>query len=269
MLKKLVFLGILLALSSPIVALKRVPLRVVSLSPIVTEILMAIGVEDHLVGVTRLCDYPPRVQKKNRIGDYKPNPKIVKALAPTHILGIRRDKILEAGIDRNVIHYQIFTAPETVADVINLIQNIGASVGHQSQATALIDKIEVSLKKTRSIAKSQPPKRLAMLLWHDPMMAIGSQGYLGEAIQLSGVTNLFEDDTQQFVKTGLNHILSQKPTHILCTRKATYDTLRSNLKLDRYLQKNNIKLDYIKEVPNLTRPGPQLPKLVDLLTRSL
>ncbi|MHA2647403.1 MAG: cobalamin-binding protein, partial [bacterium JZ-2024 1] len=41
-------------------------MRIVSLLPSATEIICALGLQDHLVGVSHECDYPPFVCKLPR-----------------------------------------------------------------------------------------------------------------------------------------------------------------------------------------------------------
>ena len=46
---------------------KNPPLRIVSLLPSATEILCALGLEQHLVAISHECDYPPSVASLPRI----------------------------------------------------------------------------------------------------------------------------------------------------------------------------------------------------------
>ena len=46
------------------------PRRIVSLTPVGTEILFALGQGDNVIGVTNYCDYPPEALKKPKIGGY-------------------------------------------------------------------------------------------------------------------------------------------------------------------------------------------------------
>ena len=63
----------------------RHPQRIVSLSPSNTEILALLGLLDRVVGVTDVCDYPPEVKNKTRIGGYSAI-SIEKVAAPSRIL---------------------------------------------------------------------------------------------------------------------------------------------------------------------------------------
>src|ERR1700722_7966305 len=57
------------------------PPRIASTAPSITELLYALGLGDHVAGVTRFCRYPPEAQLKPKIGDYvNPNLEAIAAL---------------------------------------------------------------------------------------------------------------------------------------------------------------------------------------------
>ncbi len=62
--------------------------RIISLAPNLTEIVYALGLQDRLVGVTTLCDYPPAAREKPKVGDVL-NPSLEKIvqLQPDVVLG--------------------------------------------------------------------------------------------------------------------------------------------------------------------------------------
>ena len=62
-------------------------MRIISLVPSHTEILFALGFGDQLVGVTAHCDYPPEVDKIQRVGFFgKPNIEKILSLQPDLVL---------------------------------------------------------------------------------------------------------------------------------------------------------------------------------------
>ncbi|MFA5672710.1 MAG: ABC transporter substrate-binding protein, partial [Synergistaceae bacterium] len=46
------------------------PKRIISMTPVGTEILFALGQGDNIIGVTNFCDYPPEANKKPKMGDF-------------------------------------------------------------------------------------------------------------------------------------------------------------------------------------------------------
>ncbi|MBI4400271.1 MAG: ABC transporter substrate-binding protein, partial [Nitrospirae bacterium] len=69
--------------------LAKLPTRIVSLAPSITEILYAIGGSEELVGVTPYCDYPPEARLKPKVGYARPNLESIVALQPDLVLAPR------------------------------------------------------------------------------------------------------------------------------------------------------------------------------------
>ena len=46
----------------------KIPKRIVSLAPTITETLFAIGLDKEIVGDTKFCNYPPKAKTKRRVG---------------------------------------------------------------------------------------------------------------------------------------------------------------------------------------------------------
>ncbi|MYA29367.1 MAG: ABC transporter substrate-binding protein, partial [Nitrospira sp. SB0666_bin_27] len=62
--------------------LAKVPKRIVSLAPSITEMLFAIGAGESVVGVTEFCNYPPEAMDKPKVGYDQPNLEAIQALQP-------------------------------------------------------------------------------------------------------------------------------------------------------------------------------------------
>ncbi|MFH1835791.1 MAG: helical backbone metal receptor, partial [Methanobacteriota archaeon] len=69
------------------VNIDKIPQRIVSHVPPITEMLFAIGLGDRVVGISDYCDYPEEAKLKPSVGDYY-NPSIenIVALEPDLVL---------------------------------------------------------------------------------------------------------------------------------------------------------------------------------------
>ena len=112
------------------------PTRIVSLSPAITETLVAIGAEDRLVGRSDFCDYPESVLKLPALGTtLKPTPEKIVRVEPDHI-------VVEGSTTEEPVQLSTI-APTTVipwlslADVTAGIRTLGTLTGHQSEADHL------------------------------------------------------------------------------------------------------------------------------------
>lgn len=133
------------------------PVRIVSLSPAITETLYRLGLEDRIVGVSFYCNKPPRAREKPRVGSYyKVLYDKVAELEPDLVLtttGAQR-KVLEELASRFNI-YPI-PLPVTIHGILDEIKAVGIITGRIREARMLaaslsriLGKLEGSLRGTR------------------------------------------------------------------------------------------------------------------------
>ncbi|MBI4188804.1 MAG: ABC transporter substrate-binding protein, partial [Chloroflexi bacterium] len=78
-----------------VVSIDKIPQRIVSSVPSVTEMLFALGVEGKVVGVSDYSDYPEEAKLKPSVGSYF-NPSIEK------IVKLNPDLVLTSGSDKQL-----------------------------------------------------------------------------------------------------------------------------------------------------------------------
>ncbi|MGE3073316.1 MAG: helical backbone metal receptor [Dehalococcoidia bacterium] len=165
------------------------PTRIVSLVPSWTELLVALGARDRLVGRTKFCTEPAALtQDVPAIGGTK-NPDIEKILALRPDLVIankeenRREDIEaleQAGLS------VLVTDPNSVGEAIACIREIGLSIGEHEATNALAVEIETVLREpSRAI-----PVRVYVGVWHNPKMGLGSESYGHSMLEACGGVNV-------------------------------------------------------------------------------
>lgn len=89
---------------------KKIPQRVISLAPSITENLYLLGVGDKIVGNTTYCDTPDDAKKKEKIGTYiQPNIEKIVYLKPDIVF------IMKEGMKKEIVYkmrnlgLQVFT----------------------------------------------------------------------------------------------------------------------------------------------------------------
>lgn len=115
-------------------------IRVVSLSPEVTEIIYALGAENTLVGRSTYCNYPEEVAEIPAVGDlYAMDVEAIAAVEPTVVIAsgfIDEDSanaLTELGIE-----VQIFGAGSSLESITELIANVASVVDKDDEAEDLI-----------------------------------------------------------------------------------------------------------------------------------
>ena len=115
-------------------------LRVVSLSPEITEIICALGAEDVLVGRSTYCDYPESVFEIPAVGDlYAMDVEAIAAVEPTVVLAsgfIDEDTV--AALEEFGIEVMVLTEGTTIDGMFDLISEVASIVDKEDEAEDLI-----------------------------------------------------------------------------------------------------------------------------------
>src|SRR5215218_4754869 len=127
--------------------------RVVTLAPSLTEMVLALGAGERLVGVSRF-DRLPEVAKLRRVGGFTdPSVEAVVALKPDLVLvfpgpGNRApvEKMAQLGL-------RVLVLPlHTVKDTLAAMRAVGQALDRAPQAEALIARIEATRARVRAAA---------------------------------------------------------------------------------------------------------------------
>jgi len=173
------------------ITLNTTPQRIVSLSPSNTEILADIGLLDRVVGVTDVCDYPPEVKNKTRVGGYSAI-SIEKVAATKPDLVIASDKTSGETVSRlrEIGFPVIVVAPKNVDHVMRDIRMLGNITGMEIQAGDLEARLTRRIDAASTPQKTSSPT-VAHVVYNKPLYVSGSVTLQDDIITRAGGTNVF------------------------------------------------------------------------------
>ena len=190
--------------------------RIVSLVPSQTELLVDLGLEDRLVGVTKFCIHPKGLkQAKTVIGGTKNfNFDKIKALNPDLIIGNKEENYKE-GIEELTKDYAVWMSDIfTIDDAQNMISSIGEITNTKQKADELNKLISIELSTLNSKISTQ--KKALYFIWKNPYMVAGSNNYINEMLLLDGYQNLCNSsDFTRYPELTENQIKEIAPEEIL------------------------------------------------------
>lgn len=200
------------------VRVDKLPEKIISLAPSNTEILYALGLEDRVVGVTEYCDYPEAARQKPQIGGYSTvDVEKVVAIQPDLILAasLHQDEVVPRleGLNLTVL----VLAPRTIGEVLDAISLVGAVAGKAEEATNLTAEMEGRIKAVTdktALPEEQRP-RVLYVLWHNPLMTVGSETRIHELIERAGGINIAQDLTEEYPKISLEAVIMANPQVII------------------------------------------------------
>jgi len=201
------------------VTIEGIPSKIVSLAPSNTEILYALGLEDKLVAVTELCNYPEDALSKEKVGGYG-DVDIEK------IVVINPDLILAEDLHKHEVipalerlgFTVIALVPHNFQEVMDSIMLIGRITGVEEKAFQIVDdmskKIKAITDETDKINQDEKPKVL-YVIWHEPIMSVGSDTRIHELIEKAGGVNIAAVAGEGYPTLALEEIINTNPQVIM------------------------------------------------------
>ena len=169
--------------------------RVISLSPHITELLYAAGVDKQIVGTVSYSDYPPAAQKIPVIGSFeKVDYEKILALQPDVIIywGSGNPQNMINGIKE--LKLKLFNSePKNFEDVARSIKMFGKLLGTQgvadNNARQYMDRLNALRKKYANHTKEKV--RVFYQVWNQPLMTVNKTHLINDVIEFCGGENVF------------------------------------------------------------------------------
>jgi iron complex transport system substrate-binding protein len=173
----------------------RPPQRIVSLTPHLTELLFAVGAGSQVVGVDGASDFPHQALALPRVGDYsRINFERILALKPDLVIvwvgGNRAADI--HGLEKMGVPV-LHTQATRLDDVARLLRLIGEASGHAGAGEAAARDFSARLDGLRVRDGRKPPLRVFYQVWDRPLMTVGGNQWISDALALCGARNVFAD----------------------------------------------------------------------------
>lgn len=250
------------------------PQRIVSLAPSLTETIYALGDEDHLVGDTTYCDFPPDAQKKTKVGGViDPNLEEIAALHPDVVLmtkGANRLDTVRALETLGIPSYA--TDPHTVDEIISSTQKLADVLNVPAAGKTLADDLHKRLTDLQSQLKAAPPRRVLFIVWMDPLISISQKTFIADAIRLSGASSIVES-SQEWPQISLEEVVHLQPEYLVFANSHTgegkhdFDALAVRPGWRNLEAVRNNRYAVVSDAIN--RPSPRIVSVIEDLAHQL
>jgi cobalamin transport system substrate-binding protein len=247
--------------------------RVVSLAPNLTEIVFAMGDGNHLAGDTDYCDYPAEAAQKPHVGGpINPNLEEVVALKPDLVLAtsINRRETVSA-LDRIGVPVYV-TDPHSVDEMIDAVEHLGSALGVEKSAALLAEDLRERLSVLDHRLAGTSPRRVLFVVWTDPLISIGRETFLADALRRAGGLSVVETKAE-WPHVSMEEIVQLQPEVLVFASAHAGDTQRDidalrsrpGWKSLSAMQHDNIVV--ISDAIN--RPAPRMVDAIEALARAL
>ena len=244
-------------------------LRVISLSPSLTELVFQLGKGGMLVGRSTVCDYPPEAAKLPVAGNFA-DPDIERVLKLKPGLVITNDLLhpgREKALTRAGIRF-VRMQCRNMEEYIRWTETLGKLLNCPEAAAKEAARVKTKLEQFRQQAEKIERKRtVCWVVWDSPLMIAGSGSLLETVIGYAGGVNIAKGLHPEYIKASKDWLLKEQPEILVWTVPRPLD------RKDRFWQSlNAVRRGHVIFAPDsslLLRPGPRLPEGIELLKREM
>ncbi|MDD1686713.1 cobalamin-binding protein [Methanoregula sp.] len=218
-----------------VITLNATPQRIVSLAPSNTELLAALGLLDHMVGVTDVCDYPPGVSTIPRIGGYS-------AISTEKVAAARPDLVVASDITpqetvsrlRGLGLQVVVVSPHNIGEMIRDVGMLGTLTGTETRADELAANLTARLSAVAAASPKTGKPAVAHVVWHSPLYVSGNDTLQNDVIEHAGGTNVFSDK-DGWGTVSLEEFLTANPDIIIVNGGGGMDSTSSDVILEAFM----------------------------------
>lgn len=191
--------------------------RVVSLNPVTTELVFALGKGSTLVGRTTWDLYPDAARAVYDVGNgMGPNVEAVLGQRPDLVLLYASESNRLAAQQLRAAGVQTLThRTDKIDDLQRVIPVIAAALGADSAGRFVADTVRASVESVRALARPSDTLRAYWHVWDAPLLTIGGGSYLSELLTVAGVHNVFNDVAQPSPQVSMEEIARRDPDVVL------------------------------------------------------
>lgn len=195
----------------------KIPGRVITLAPNLTEMIYSLGLENYLIGNTLYCNYPAAAKRITKVGDmlsfdYE---KIV-TLKPDLIFITVEGNTKETYEKFRGLGLKLFVSnPRNFAGIKKTYLDFGRIFGIKEKAEREIsawDSIAVKVSKGSEAFRGTSVLFLVEL---QPLMLAGKNTFLNEYLEFCGLKNIAADSPMNYPVFSREEILKRNPDYII------------------------------------------------------
>ena len=201
--------------------------RIVSLAPHVTEQLFAAGAGNKVVAISEYSDYPPAALKLPRVASSgNVDVEAVLALKPDLVVAWRLEATAKALRRLEELGLTVFyNEPRRLAQIAGMVEAMGELAGTAPTARALAAALREELARLERTYRARRPVSLFYQIADKPLMTLGGEQFVSDAIALCGGRNVFADAPTIAPVVNIEAVLAADPEAIITASPEAWQKL--------------------------------------------
>ncbi len=191
--------------------------RIVSLNPVTTELLFALGAGSRLVGRSHWDLYPDAAINVTDLGNaMQPNAEAILGVHPDLVVIYASPSNRAATVQlRKAGVNTLSIRDDHISDFRRTVELLARETGDTAAGRAIADSVERSLAAVSARPRPAKPATVYWHVWDSPILTIGRGSYLDELVNIVGAKNVFGDLPEPSPQVTLEEIVRRNPDFIL------------------------------------------------------
>ena len=218
--RRMVLAGLCLTTAVAVAQPSKVPARIVSTSPSITETLFALQLGDRVVGVSSYCRYPKEVLSLPKVGTFlKPEPETIARLKPDLVF-------VHAGPNSAATQLgalglrTVLVDRGSLSSIFSTIRQISEAAGVPERGDELRRQIQGSLDGVKSSVAGRPARRVLVIVGRrtgtlTDLISVGPGSYLHDLIGIAGGVNVMGSVKLEYPRISMETVISLAPDVII------------------------------------------------------
>lgn len=246
--------------------------RYVITSPEVAEIITYLSGTHQIVGVTDECTFPTSLRDIPRVGKFG-------AIDKEKIIELRPTMVFTSGLEQaslatelNKLSIPTFVYyPKNMNEMISKLREIGKITGAEQNANTLADTLKQHVAALQKRNEGVRRPRIFLEIYHEPLMSVADQSFVGQVIDLAGGNNIFPLLERDYARVNAEDVITRDPNVIISFSEVPVKDIKNRRgweKIDA-IKNNRIYLDDDINPDLILRAGPRVLEGIEKLRELL
>lgn len=187
--------------------------RIVSLSPAITEALYDLDLGKYIVGTSSFSNYPESAKHIPTVGSYlQPSIEKIIRLKPTHVLVFKEgDPSIEKSLQNAKLNF-ITLESRSLDDYESMIKKLGSTFNAEKKSEEILGQWKNQWSKLENVPRTK--EKILIQIDHMPIFIAGHDTFISKAFERCGFENAF-NNIEGYKKVQLETIMNRKPEIII------------------------------------------------------
>ena len=253
---------------------EKIPERIITLAPNLTEMVFELGLGKKLIGNTSYCDYPEEAKKVEKVGDLLTvNFEKIVSLKPDLVFITVEGNTKETYDKFHQLGIKIFVSnPRGYDGIKKSFRDIAKIFGIENSASKKIAEWDSVISRIKSENSPFRKKKAMFIVDLKPLMLAGKNTFLNEYLQICGLENIALSSRMNYPIFSREEILKLDPDYIIYPSGSGLEMNEINNAYPEWIRLKALKNGCVVFVDwsLYSRPGPRFVRATeDLFNRLL